>query len=294
MPGDDDRSDREESEESALSLEQISKDVLVPETPDEITAAEQRTLDRAEKKNRARILQDVPPLSRAGFNRLYRVVAATAVSVSALLFAVLVVVGLSTLLGNAETVAKAPLHQAILSRVENGADLDVVRTAFRNRRRTPYRPFRIYSPRDSYNEPLTLGAVLQDIKSDLYEEQPDEQLVAKLQRLIEQEEQTNPFMKLEPTQRHWFNSLRSKLGDQYVLVKPDVEHIVEALDSANQTIYTYLRYSQESRVVAYVALAIGTLGVVISLGRWLGRRIANRGFRSLGKGDVPGAVDLRG
>ena len=158
-------------------------------------------------------------------------------------------------------------RSTLLSRIEkavnNGADLRSVKQIFSNRQRVRPKLWPLGYSNDRYGEPVNLSTVLEDLRANAFlRDDASETLVATLDQIIAEHEQTNPFDQLEPTQRLHFESLRSKLGESYPTIRPNVDRIVGELASRNQLVAEYLADATLSFRLSIIALVVGLVALI--------------------------------
>jgi hypothetical protein len=100
-----------------------------------------------------------------------------------------------------------------------------------------------------------LSVVLEDIRTDLFLPSADKSLLPKLDAIIAEHSQTNPFDALEAFQRDQFERLREKLGEHYTSVQAEVTRISDELRQKNLLTEQYLRSSNISFWVSVIGLA---------------------------------------
>ncbi len=163
-------------------------------------------------------------------------------------------------------VDKLRLQQQMEKAIKGGADLRAVRQLFNSReRQAPDFRSLFGADRSSarYREPLALTTILEDLRASAFlQEAPDLSLVRKIDPLLRQHEQTNPFDKLAPNQRVDFETVRTRLGDNYGHVQQSIERIVNELDKQNQVASEYLADAKLGLYLSIVALIVGVIAMV--------------------------------
>ena len=108
-----------------------------------------------------------------------------------------------------------------------------------------------------YTENTPLSSILYDLKIDyLSPENTDQDTLyySRLEYIIQENEYQNPFEGLEELQRHYFEDLRYRIGDEYDIVQEDVIQIAKELDQKNQLVSKYLNKSNTSFRISIWAL----------------------------------------
>lgn len=167
------------------------------------------------------------------------------------------------------------LHMNVTTAIKNGAQLSDVKQIFENRKHakgvSQLFDLLLYvkNSRNSdefYREPVNLTTILKDIKSELYlTNTVDLELVASISKTIAEHEKTNPFDKLEPSQRIHFELIQTKLGDKYAPIQENVVRIVDEIDNKNMLVSKYFSDATMSFRISIIALVIGILALIPQL-----------------------------
>ncbi len=179
---------------------------------------------------------------------------------------------------------KYDLKKELKTKISNGADLKVVEYVFseRNKNSQKDRIWNYHLEEDYYDNSITLLHVLEDLKSDYfddvsYNEQPlytarDTAYYSRLNNIIDEYAQKTPFDGLEEGQQALFVKLQKALGDNYGAVEGKITPIVNELRSKNTLVDKYLNNSENSYKLSKVALyatiffgIFGVLGLVVSI-----------------------------
>lgn len=179
---------------------------------------------------------------------------------------------------------KDDLKKELKTKISNGADLKVVEYVFseRNKNSQKDRIWNYYLEKDYYDNNTTLLQVLEDLKSDFfddvpYNEQPmcttrDTAYYSRLNMIIDEYAQKTPFDGLEEGQEALFIKLQKALGDNYEAVEGKISPIVNELRSKNTLVDKYLNNSENSYKLSIVALCatiffgiFGVLGLIESI-----------------------------
>ncbi len=161
-------------------------------------------------------------------------------------------------------VSKDVLSGRILTAVDNGADLRAVRNIYQNRKLKGKSIKQIFSSMEGYyNQNVPLSQVLEDLRTSMYENKelstgkvkPDS-LVIKLDQLLIEHTERNPFDALEGGQRDSFENIRLKCGADYSRIKLEVDKVAAELVTKNALVDKYLGRSETSFWVSICALII--------------------------------------
>ena len=148
--------------------------------------------------------------------------------------------------------------------VKNGAKIDNIKHLYDSRilEKKP-----LFSSKDEfiskyYTENTSLSFILQDLLSDYYTNskfEKDSIYICKLNMIIKENQETNPFDKLEISQKYNFENIRLKTDSNYVKIQSDIIRITDELDSKNQLVNKYLNKSEISFNLSIIALIITIL-----------------------------------
>ena len=164
-------------------------------------------------------------------------------------------------------IRKTALKDPIVAALNNGADLRAVKQIYNNR--TPTIEFTFPTAGTHYAISVPLSVVLEDIRADLFLPSADKTLLPKLDAIIAEYSQTNPFDALEAFQRDQFERLREKLGERYISVQAEVIRISDELRQKNLLTDQYLRSSNISFWVSVTGLAFSLAIGGIQIFTWI-------------------------
>jgi hypothetical protein len=109
--------------------------------------------------------------------------------------------------------------------------------------------------RDYYDDTTPLSKVLDDIRSDLYTTKTDKKgILDRLNKIIHEHQERNPFDALEPSQKDYFENIRMKAGLKYNDIRNEVDKLATELESKNSLVNKYLKQSTTSFWVSIAAL----------------------------------------
>jgi hypothetical protein len=182
---------------------------------------------------------------------------------------------------------KIVLHKYISKAVVNGAGLDDVKQIFINRVRIEksflgFKSFfssesEITFDKVSYKEPIALSTVLKDIKSDLWINSGDNsELISSFATLIDENEKTNPFDKLEPSQKVHFEIIKDKLGSNYAEAQESINRIIDEMENKSNLINKYFSEATLSYRLSLAAFVLSIFSIMPQLIALVRRRIGNR------------------
>lgn len=159
---------------------------------------------------------------------------------------------------------KSDLSQAIT----NGADLRAVKQMYVNRHIESTRNITslFQSGKEYYTVEAPLSIILEDIRTDLFingNRNTDNKIninignlsTERLDSLISEYNQKNPFDRLESSQKDAFENLQLKLSDRYDFVKSDINKIADELVYKNALVDKYLNSSNYSFWISVFAFA---------------------------------------
>ncbi len=164
----------------------------------------------------------------------------------------------SFLLGD-KYVEKAAVKKEITTLVNNGAGLRAVK--FHYDHRTTIKRDILFTIKTDLNlyypYEIALSEVLEQLRTDQYlDGTPDIEFLDKLDLIIREYTESNPFDKLESGQKDLFENIRVKLNGNYSTVEDDVNKLSNELSNKNKLVNEYLSDSQTSLVVSIVSAFI--------------------------------------
>ncbi|TCN79611.1 hypothetical protein [Shewanella fodinae] len=114
------------------------------------------------------------------------------------------------------------------------------------------------SKENYYRDGIALSIVLDDVRLQAYRAR-DKSLLPKLEPIIHEYEETNPFDKLQTGQKDYFENIRIKIGDEYPKISNDVNNLSDELFNQNQLVSEYLSDSKMSFWISVTALCLSLL-----------------------------------
>ncbi|MGR3809623.1 hypothetical protein [Jiulongibacter sp. NS-SX5] len=178
-------------------------------------------------------------------------------------------------LPNQDKLLKREVKVQILKAIQNGADLQAVQAIFNNAERYDITVFNSLkevvglSSDKFYQKNIALSSVLEEIRSDFFINDressysnnfeplsSDDLFLSKIDKILEEQDQKDPFDNLDDNQKFHFENVRIKLGNEYKTVQPEIERIVEELSNKNSLVSEYLNKSEQSYWISIIAILI--------------------------------------
>ena len=169
-----------------------------------------------------------------------------------------------------QLVDKENLKNKLSSVIDNGAQLYLIKHIYDVREVEPVSLFKVYNKSLYYSYDTPLSSILNDLCVDYYSStqfKEDSTYYARLSRIIEENQIHNPFDILEEVQIRYFESLRTKIGDNYDAVQDDVEQIATELSQKNQLVTKYLNKSNTSFIISIIAIILSIVLSIIQIGQ---------------------------
>lgn len=167
----------------------------------------------------------------------------------------------SFLLGD-KYVEKQTINNEITSLIKNGAGLRAVR--FHYDHRASVKRDILFSIKNDlslyYKYEVALSEILERLRTEQFlNGKPDEGFIVKLDNIITEYTESNPFDKLEAGQKDLFENIRVKLNGNYSTISDDVNKLSDELDNKNKLVNEYLSDSQTSLIVSIVSAFIAVI-----------------------------------
>src|SRR6266480_196439 len=173
----------------------------------------------------------------------------------------------SSFVSSGWTTSRAALTSSILTVIKNGGDLRAVKQVYTNRERNSETFYIAIMDKGLsvngkvsdryYKYDVPLSTVLEDIRTIFFlSPNKDTSLLAKLDGIITEYNNTDPFDKLKQGQRDHFENVRIKLPSHYELIKSDMNKISDELVHQNALVNEYLKDSTRSFWVSILALIL--------------------------------------
>lgn len=158
---------------------------------------------------------------------------------------------------------KKELHNTMTVAIHNNADLRAIKQLRKTFQKSKTKITDIFENDDNrYNIDIPLNEILENIRTELYISDSlamSSDLMKKLNGLIVLHEQVNPFDKLEDNQKDYFENIRIKLGESYLIASNDLNKISDELYDQNQLVAEYLSASSLSFWVSISALLFAVI-----------------------------------
>lgn len=159
---------------------------------------------------------------------------------------------------------KETFKKTLTLAIKNNAEIDNIKHIY-DARTLETRP--LFSKKEEflskyYIENTSLSFILNDLLSDYYTNnnfKADSSYLQNLKLIIKENEEINPFDKLEVNQKYNFENIRQKSDSNYIKIQSDVIRIADELDSKNQLVSKYLNQSETSFNLSIIALIVTIL-----------------------------------
>ncbi len=169
---------------------------------------------------------------------------------------------------NGKFIEKKEAQKDISSIISNGGDLRAIKQALENQPKTSTLNLMLSSKEAYYPKGIALSYVLEDIRLEAFRANSTE-LLPKLDLIMQEHDEVNPFDKLQVGQKDYFENLRIKTGSDYTKISNDVNKLADELHQKNLLVDEYLSDSKMSFWISifavFLSLAIG--GYQIFTGR---------------------------
>lgn len=120
--------------------------------------------------------------------------------------------------------------------------------------------YKVFNQNDEYySGDVSLSKILEDIRTSLFITKVDNVSVSKIDRLIREHSERNPFDALEANQKDIFENLRMKSANNYSYIKTDVDKLASEIETKNALVNKYLNLSNNSFWVSIFALFISVV-----------------------------------
>lgn len=125
---------------------------------------------------------------------------------------------------------------------------------------------------------MPFDEVLKIIKSYYIQKEFKERdsILYRLDVLIMNFEQTNPFDILKKNQKYFFNNVRYKSGQDYLKIESDIKEIVKEIDSQNKLVDEYLNNAKDAYDNSKLAMSLAFFSLLttlfINLAPWLKKK----------------------
>lgn len=164
------------------------------------------------------------------------------------------------IISNESHVQKSELQGSIVTALRNEADLRTLEHIYSNREKINKDLFQAFkSDSNIYPYNIPFSTILEDIRTSMFMKGGEKLLLKKVDSIIEQHLHTNPFDRLEPIQRDYFENIKIKLDAKYPDVIIEVNKIADELHGKNTLVDKYLKDSSTSFWVSVIALMFSIL-----------------------------------
>lgn len=153
---------------------------------------------------------------------------------------------------------KKILQEDISNIVKNDGDLRAIKQALITQPKVSDLKI-LFSPQENhYRGGVALSIVLDDVRLSAYRT-GDKSILPKLEPIILEYEETNPFDKLQTGQKDYFENIRIKTGIEYPKISNDINNLADELFQKNQLVNEYLSDSKMSFWISVTALFLSLL-----------------------------------
>lgn len=172
---------------------------------------------------------------------------------------------------NESNINKIDIQNKLITSINNGAPIDVIKQIYSNRTYVELGLFKNYfTNKDNYYKYDTpLSTILYDIKTKYFLDKDSKIDINNTINIIKNYSIINPFDSLEISQKDMFVNIQLKLKkDNYLLIQNDLEKISKELTEKNTLVDQYLKDSTNSFWISISAvilsLFIGVIQIYIS------------------------------
>lgn len=156
-------------------------------------------------------------------------------------------------------VEKDSFKSSLVRAIKNGGDLDLLKHMYA--RRKAENPILFFGEeREKYYPYETaFSLILEDLRSDYFSADKfecDSLYQWRLDSIIKENTNRDPFDQLEGAQQYYFNNVITKSAENYFAIQEDVNYIANELQEKNLLVSRYLSKSTVSFVISILALAL--------------------------------------
>jgi hypothetical protein len=154
---------------------------------------------------------------------------------------------------------KKTLKDRIVTAIKNEADLRAIKHIYATRAEvTGWDRFHAtYLSHYTWSDPLSF--ILEDVRADVFLGRVDKSLLPRIEGVVAEYSELNPFDKLEIGQKELFERLRTNIGDRYPAVQLEITKIADELYARNALTERYLRKSDLSFWISIVGLCLSLI-----------------------------------
>ncbi len=200
------------------------------------------------------IPQEKPPATKSRFSTVKEIFAA-------IIFVFVFFIGLTmaNIIGSDELYFSKSIKVNIELAIRKKANLKIVKHIYSNRKLESKNILDIIKTKDRYLNTIQLTTILKDLLEDHYTDSlsvVDDWYIERINALIIEHNQINPFDKLDLSQKSMFENVRFKLDSNYLTISNDINKIVDDLDEKNNLVTEYLNRSNQSFYISIIALIL--------------------------------------
>lgn len=159
------------------------------------------------------------------------------------------------LIKDIQYIDKTKIQEDLSTIISNDGDLRAIKTSFETQEKISGISLLLASESSYYNSNIALSSVLDDLRVKAFMTS-DKSLLPKLEPLVREHEEINPFDKLYIGQKDYFENIRIKSGDNYQLITNDITNLVDELYQQNTLVNEYLSDSKMSYWISIFAVAL--------------------------------------
>ncbi|GAB3101345.1 hypothetical protein G8770_15950 [Aestuariicella hydrocarbonica] len=153
---------------------------------------------------------------------------------------------------------KESLQRDIVTIVSNNGDLRAIKQSFANQSTISELKLILSSKSSYYPKTIALSSVLDDVRVQAFIKN-EKELLPKLEPLIKEYEEINPFDKLQIGQKDYFENIRIKTEGTYPKIKNDINNLVDELHQKNLLVNEYLSDSKMSFWISIFAVFLSLM-----------------------------------
>lgn len=162
------------------------------------------------------------------------------------------------LLEDKKYIDKEVLQSDISTIISNDGDLDAVKQAFLTQPLVSQIKILFSSKSPYYENEVPLSSVLSDVRVNAFRIDSKE-ILSKLDPIMLEYEEINPFDKLQVGQKDYFENIRIKSGVEYLKFSNDVNNLADELHRQNMLVNEYLSDSKMAFWISIIAVLLSLL-----------------------------------
>lgn len=163
--------------------------------------------------------------ARSRTSRLYLLM--LSISVFSIMFSIMML-----FLEDGKYIDKNILQKDISLIISNDGDLRAIKQAFANQPKISDFKMILSSKAEYYPKTIALSSVLDDVRVSAFINN-EKELLPKLESIMNEYEEINPFDKLQIGQKDYFENIRIKTDENYPKIRNDINNLVDELHQKN-------------------------------------------------------------